>query len=96
MTYEVENVRTYVRTRPYMTAFSTTFYQIYVFRLVVTAIFYIVHVTKLWDHVGNPLYISTTKFGDPNLMARYILRGPKIAENRKISNFKGSCYLILI
>ena len=54
------------------------------------------NVPKLWDHVWNPLYISTTKFGNPNLMARYFLNAPKIAENRKISNFKGTYYLKLI
>ena len=43
------------------------------------------NVTKLWDHDGNPLYISTTKFGNPNLMEWYFLSAPKIAENRKIS-----------
>ena len=51
------------------------------------------NVPKLWDYVGNPLYISTTKFGNPNLMARYFLNAPKITENRKISNFKDEYYL---
>ena len=51
------------------------------------------YVPKLSDYVGNPLYSSTTKFGNPNLRARYFLNAPKIAENRKISNFKGTYYL---
>ena len=51
------------------------------------------NVPKLWDYVGNRSSSSTTKFGNPNLTARYFLNTPKIAENRKISNLKDTHYL---
>ena len=83
MTYEVQN-RTSVRpsVRAHLTKYLLSYIGCHGYILYRNG-------TKLWDHVRNPLYISTTKFGNPNLMARYFLSAPKIAENRKISNFKG-------
>ena len=79
MTYEVQN-RTCVRA--HLTKYLLSYIGCHGYILYR-------YVTKLGDHVGNPLYISSTKFGNPNLMARYFLSAPKIAEHRKSSNFKG-------
>ena len=79
----MKSVRCPMSVRP-STTFSTTFIKISAVLYQLSRLHF---VSKC--HVGNPLYMSTTKFGNPNLMARYFLSAPKIDENRKISNFKG-------